>query len=215
MTAEAPQTLLISCGALAQVVVRLIRENGWDHFHVECLPAHLHNAPERIPEAVRRKIRSGRERYDDVLVLYSDCGTGGGLDRVLYEEGVERIGGAHCYEMFSGSADFRALREAEPGCFFLTDFLARNFERLVYRGLGLDRFPKLREVYFGRYTKVLYLAQSDDPELTAKAQHAADLLGLPLERRYTGPGTYRDFLAARAECALQDAPTPSGKASTA
>jgi hypothetical protein len=127
--------------------------------------------------------------------LYGDCGTGGELDRVLAEEGVARIAGAHCYEFFAGAADFGAMMEAEPGTFFLTDFLVRHFDRLVIEGLGLDRFPQLRDDYFGHYRRVVYLAQFDNAALTARAQDAAERLGLDFERRLTGIGGLESFLA--------------------
>src|SRR5271165_4697853 len=139
--------LVIACGALAREVLAL-RLDGVD---VSCLPASLHNRPERIPEAMRTKIRANRAAYDEILCLYGDCGTGGALDRVLAEEGVARIAGAHCYAFFAGEAAFAALAEEEPGTFYLTDFLARHFDTLVIRGLGLDRFPQLRDDYFGAY----------------------------------------------------------------
>jgi len=129
-------TLLICCGAIAREIVTVVEHNGWDSLHVQCLPAHLHGTPRKIPEAVREKIHASRDRFDDILVLYSDCGTGGQLDKVLREEGVERIGGAHCYEMLAGRKAFSKIMEDEPGSFFLTGFLARNFERLVMKGLG-------------------------------------------------------------------------------
>jgi hypothetical protein len=192
-----PRTLVICCGAVAEDIVFLIRDNDWDHMDIQCLPADLHNDPEAIPEAVRAEIRAARPDYGDVVVLYGDCGTGGALDRVLEEEGVERISGAHCYEVFTGSADFHALVKAEPGCFFVTDFLVRHFRRLVYQGLALDRFPNLRETYFGRYTKLVYLAQSDDAKLTRLARNAAESIGLAFERRFTGAGGFNDFLSSR------------------
>ncbi len=191
-------TLLICCGAVAREIVALIDENGWDDvMHITCLPAHLHNAPEKIPEAVRAKIRAGRTRYGDIVVLYADCGTGGKLDRVLDEEGVARIDGVHCYEIYAGGDAFAALMRTEPGCFFLTDFLTRHFDRLIIKGLGLDRFPKLRDTYFRRYKKLVYLAQTEDPALEAKARAAAARLGLEFETRFTGYGGFQDFLTAR------------------
>jgi hypothetical protein len=192
-----PRTLLICCGALAAEIVALVRENGWDHMRVRCLPANLHETPERIPEAVRGLIEAGRAWADTILVLYADCGTGGRLDRVLEEEAVERIDGTHCYEVFAGPDNFAELLRAEPGSFFLTDFLARHFERLVLKGLAIDRYPKLRDIYFGKYRKLVYLAQTRDPALRAKAERAAARLGLAFEMRYTGHGGYREFLAAR------------------
>ena len=193
-----PQTLLICCGALAREVVALVREQGWQQrLKVEYLPAKLHMDPESIPEQVRRKIRAERDNFDDILVFYGDCGTGGQLDDMLEEEGVERIEGAHCYEIYAGSDQFKEMMQAEPGSFFLSDFLARHFERLVWQGLALDRFPQLRDTYFGNYRKVVYLAQTEDSEMIDYARRAADMLGLEFEMRYTGIGGYRDFLEAR------------------
>jgi len=189
-----PRTLLIACGALAREVLALIRLNGWTHIDLACLPAKLHNTPARIPEAVRSKIRGARRKYREVLVLYGDCGTGGLLDAVLAEEGVERIPGPHCYAFYSGVDAFLAHAEAEPGCFYLTDYLARHFERLVIAGLGLDRHPELLPTYFGNYEKLVYLAQVADPQLELKAKAAALRLGLAYEHRPTGYGGLHDFL---------------------
>jgi hypothetical protein len=189
-----PRTLLIACGALAREVLALIRINGWRHLEVTCLPAKLHNTPARIPEAVRAKIRAAHDGYDNVLVLYGDCGTGGGLDAVLEEEGVERIPGPHCYAFYTGVDAFLADAEAEPACFYLTDYLARHFERLVIAGLGLDRHPELLPLYFGNYKKLVYLAQVADPGLERKAKAAALRLGLAYEHRPTGYGGLQDFL---------------------
>ena len=153
-------TLIIACGALAHEITALRRANGWDELDVRCLPAELHNRPERIPAAVRAAIQSARDSYHSIFVAYADCGTGGLLDEVLREEGVERIPGAHCYEFFATAPVFAALAAAEPGTFYLTDFLLRHFERLVIRGLGLDRHPELFSSYFGNYHKLVYLAQA-------------------------------------------------------
>jgi hypothetical protein len=179
------KTLAIACGALAREMVALSRGplGGLD---VTCLPAELHNRPERIPAAIRRKIRENRARYDEILVLYGDCGTGGALDLMLAEENVTRIAGPHCYAFYSGEDAFAVMMAEEPGSFFVTDFLARHFDRLVIRGLGIDRFPDLRNDYFRRYKRLVYLAQSEDPDLTARAEAAAARLGLAFERRYTG-----------------------------
>ncbi len=184
------KVLVIACGALAREVLAL----RLDAIDLTCLPASLHNRPERIPEAMRAKVRANRAAYDEILCLYGDCGTGGALDRVLAEEGVRRIEGAHCYAFFAGEDAFAALAEEEPGTFYLTDFLARHFDALVIKGLGLDRFPQLRDDYFGNYRRVVYLAQFDDPETTAKANAAADRLGLAFERRFTGLAGLRGFL---------------------
>ena len=178
----ARKILIITCGALAREVLAL----KLDHIDVACLPAQLHNHPKRIPEAMRAKIRANRDAYDDVLCLYGDCGTGGELDRVLEEEGVKRIEGAHCYAFYAGEEAFSRLMEEEPSTFFLTDFLARHFDALVIRGLGLDRFPELRDDYFGNYRRLVHLAQFEDPDRATKARAAAERLGLAYERRFTG-----------------------------
>ena len=188
------RVLVIACGALAREILALQR-GPLAHIDVTCLPAKLHNRPERIPGEMRRKIRENRARYDEILCLYADCGTGGELDRVLAQEGVTRIAGAHCYEFFAGASDFAAMMEEEPGTFFLTDFLVRHFDRLVIEGLGLDRFPQLRDDYFRNYRRLVYLAQFEDADLTARAQIAAERLGLAFERRLTGLGGLKKFLA--------------------
>jgi hypothetical protein len=181
-------TLIIACGALANEIVALRKLNDWPHLEVQCLPAELHNRPEKIPAAVREKIQANRGRYASIFVAYADCGTGGLLDVVLAEEKVERIAGAHCYEFFAGSAVFAALAENEVGTFYLTDFLLRHFERLVIQGLGIESHPELMQVYFGNYRKLVYLAQLESPQGIADGQRAADRLGLEFEYRVTGYG---------------------------
>jgi hypothetical protein len=194
-----PSTLLITCGALAGEIVALVRDNGWDDMAIKCLPAKIHNTPEDIPEAVRDLITEGRRNHDRMLVLFGDCGTGGKLDEVLAEENVTRIEGNHCFEIYAGEETYADIMALEPGTFFLTDFLARHFDRLVYQGLGLDRFPKLKKVYFGKYRKLVYLTQQETPELVARAREAADKLGLEYDIRRTGPGGYQEFLMAHQE----------------
>jgi len=188
------RTLLIACGALAKEVMELIRLNGWSHLTVICLPAIWHNTPEKIPEGVRRKIREAEGRYDRVLVAYGDCGSGGLLDEVLREEGAERIEGPHCYAFYNGLEKFDAAAEANAACFYLTDYLARHFDRLIIQGLGIDRHPELLPLYFGNYTTLVYLAQTDDAALRAKAEAAAARIGLAYEYRFTGYGGLGDFL---------------------
>ncbi len=188
-------TLIIACGALAREVLAVIEGQGLRDIAITCLPAGWHNTPAKIPEGVRAKIRESRGRYGRILVAYGDCGTGGLLDDVLREEGVERIAGPHCYQFFMGTADFQALAEAEPGCFFLTDYLTRHFDRLIIEGLGLDRHPELRDDYFGNYTKLVYLAQTEDPGLQERAQRAAERLGLAYEYRFNAYGELADFMA--------------------
>jgi Protein of unknown function (DUF1638) len=192
------RTLLIACGALARETLAVIEASGLSHLDVTCVSALLHNRPERIPEAVRAKIREHRERYARILVLYGDCGTGGELDRVLAEEGVERIAGPHCYAFYAGQDVFDALADAEPGTFYLTDFLARQFDTLVIEGLGIDRHPELLPLYFGNYKRLVYLAQTEDGELERQARAAAGRLGLAYERRFTGLSGLAGFVRTAA-----------------
>ncbi|HEY4039366.1 MAG TPA: DUF1638 domain-containing protein [Burkholderiaceae bacterium] len=180
------RTLVIACGALARELMAVIRASGLEHLQVQCLPADLHNRPERITDAVRQKIHAARGRFAQLFVAYGDCGTGGALDRMLVEEGVERIAGAHCYEFLSGSPLFEQLSDEEPGTFYLTDFLLRHFDRIVIRGLGLDRFPHLTQTYFGNYRRLVYLAQQPTAERLEQARAAARRLGLAFESRNTG-----------------------------
>ena len=193
-----PKTLLIACGALAREMLALIEANRWGHMTLECLPAKLHNRPEKIPDAVREKITKARGRFEHIFVAYADCGTGGLLDKVLAEEGVERIGGPHCYSFYAGEAAFETLHEEELGTLYLTDYLTRHFETLIIKGMGLDRFPQLMEAYFGNYRRLVYLAQTEDAELVEKAKAAAARLGLDYEYRRTGYGELTDFMTRAA-----------------
>jgi hypothetical protein len=188
--------LIIACGALAHEITALRRANRWDDLSVRCLPAELHNRPEKIPDAVRALIHACRDQFQSIFVAYADCGTGGMLDKILREEGVERIPGAHCYEFFATAPVFAALAEAEPGTFYLTDFLLRHFERLVIRGLGLDRHPELFPSYFGNYRKLVYLAQVASPEAVDQARAIAKNMGLEFEHRDTGYGALESTLLA-------------------
>jgi hypothetical protein len=180
------KTALVACGALAREVLVLKAKHGWDA-DVLGVPSLLHNQPDRIPEAVLDRIRQARAQYDRVIVVYGDCGTGGMLDRMLEKEGVQRVSGPHCYEMYADGAYERIMLEA-PGTFFLTDYLVGSFDHLVLEGLGLDRHPELRAEYFKNYTRVVYLAQRDDPTLLERAKWAAERLGLPLELHQSGYG---------------------------
>ena len=178
--------LVIACGAIARELVRIRDINHWDHIEFQCLPADLHNTPEKIPAAVQAKIESEADRFAKVFVAYADCGTGGMLDKTLEKFGVERIPGAHCYEFYAGNKAFRELADAEPGSFYLTDFLVQQFERLVIRGLGLDRQPQLMPLYFGNYKRVVYLAQTESERLQEMAKKHADYLGLEYCYHYHG-----------------------------
>lgn len=188
---------MIACGALARELLAVKALNRLDYLDVTCLPAILHNRPHEIAPAVRRKIKAAKGRYREILCLYGDCGSGGALDAVLAEEGVARIKGAHCYAFYAGIEAFDGLMEEELGSFFLTDYLARHFDRLVWAGLGLDRHPELRDDYFRHYTRLVHLAQTNDPAIAAKAERAAARLALPLETRFTGYGLMTPFLTRK------------------
>jgi hypothetical protein len=196
--ARGPSVLVIGCGALARELLDVVSRNGLQNIRVECLPAILHNRPEKIPAAVRARLEAA-EGYDRVFVAYGDCGTGGMLDAVLDEFGVERLSGAHCYQFFAGADAFDAMHEDEPGTIYLTDYLTRHFERLMWQGLGLDRWPELLDDYFGNYRRLVYLAQTDDPELTREAEKAANRLGLEFERRFVGYGEMEPALVTIGE----------------
>ena len=187
-TAGAGEVLLLACGALAREIIDLIEHNKWHAFDVQCLPAKWHNTPQFIVPALREKIRNNRAEYKKIFVLYGDCGTGGLLDAMLAEEGVERIQGPHCYAFYSGNEKFASAGDDDMRSFFLTDYLARHFDKLMWQGLGLDRHPELRDDYFQHYEKVVYLAQVRDEDLERKAQAAAAKLGLNYEYRFTGYG---------------------------
>jgi hypothetical protein len=197
-TRGAGDVLLIACGALAREIITLIEANRWQAFDVTCLPARLHNYPDRIAPAVEARITAARGKYKSIFVLYGDCGTGGALDKVLAKHGVERIAGPHCYAFFSGNAEFASRAEEDVTVFYLTDYLARQFDKLIWKGLGLDRHPELLPMYFGNYTKVVYLAQTRDQDIAVRAMAAAQKLGLAYEYRYVGYGELLDDLRARA-----------------
>lgn len=188
------RTLIIACGALAREIGSVIGRNGLGHLALRCLPATLHNTPDKIPEAVRDAIRASRDSYGRIIVGYADCGTGGLLDKVCAEEGVERIPGPHCYAFYTGNDAFAAAGDDDMTSFYLTDFLVRQFDTLVIKTLGLDRHPELRDMYFGNYEKVIYLAQTENPELTVAAGKAAEKLGLAFERRFVGLGDLAHFI---------------------
>ena len=191
-----PRILILACGALAREIRALIAPVQQSYITLHCLPATLHNRPERIAPAVREALAEHTGRYEKIFVAYADCGTGGELDAVLTQAGVARLPGAHCYAFFTGVDAFAANADADLRSFFLTDFLARSFGALVWEGLGLDRHPELRDAYFGHYERVVFLAQTEDPELTAMAQAAAARLGLAFERRFTGYGDLTPAIAA-------------------
>jgi hypothetical protein len=192
------RVLLLACGALAHEILALRRANGWDHLDLRCLPAILHNHPERIPPAVEAAVAEHRAAYERIFVVYADCGTGGRLKALCDRLGLEMVEGPHCYAFFEGNSAFAARSETEFAAFYLTDFLVRQFDAFVWEPLGLDRHPELRDTYFGHYEKLVYLAQTDDPALASRARECADRLGLAFERRLTGYGDVERVLADQA-----------------
>ena len=192
------QVLVIACGALAREIDDLKRLHGWEHLHLSCLDAKLHHRPALIPDRLREKIRRNKAKFDRIYIGYADCGTRGEIDRVIEEEGpgIERLPGVHCYQFFAGAERFAAIADAEPGTFYLTDFLVRHFERLVVTALKIDKHPELQQAYFGNYTRMVYLAQTDDPDLDARAEAAAETLGLAFERIATGYGELTEQVVA-------------------
>lgn len=191
------RVLLLACGALAREILAVTRGHGWDHLDLHCLPAILHNEPHKIPVAVEQAVQDRRESYDQIFVVYADCGTGGLLAAKCDEMGVQMIPGPHCYSFFDGNDTFAARDEITA--FYLTDFLARQFDAFVWKPLGLDKHPELLPMYFGHYEKLVYLAQTDDPALTELARQGAERLGLRFERRLTGYGDLTTELARAAE----------------
>ena len=183
---KADQILLIACGALAREILALKQANGWDHLHLHCLPANLHHHPDKITPAVEKMVAERRAEFSDVFVVYADCGTGGMLEAACDRMGVKMIAGPHCYSFFEGNEAFADLDEMTT--FYLTDFSVRQFDAFIWKPLGLDRHPDLREMYFGNYEKLVYQAQTDDPDLIEKASACAKKLGLAFEHRQTGYG---------------------------
>ena len=209
----AGRTLVIACGALAKEIMLLKRQLGLDHVDLHCLPAGWHNTPQYIPDGVRARIRQARaEGYARILVGYGDCGTGGLLDAVLEEERaqgglhVERLPGPHCYAFLSGVDAFMQRLEEDARAYFLTDYLVRHFDSLIWRGLMLDEHPELLADYFGGYDKLVHLAQSDDANLREKARAAAKRLGLAFEHRVVGFGDLQSALRALARDPEQELP---------
>jgi Protein of unknown function (DUF1638) len=193
--ARTGRVLLIACGALAHEILALKAANGWSHLDLQCLPAKLHLWPDRIIPAVEAALAEARGQYAEIFVVYADCGTGGRLFEKCKELGVQMVEGPHCYSFFEGNATFAAKADTEFTAFYLTDFLVRQFDAFVWKPMGLDRHPELRDMYFGNYTKLVYQAQVNDPVLDAKAQDCAARLGLAYERRYTGYGDLAVTLA--------------------
>ncbi len=190
---------IIACGALAREILAITKSDAQKqalaHIDLTCLPAILHNHPEKIPAAVDNAIvKAKAEGFEQVYIAYADCGTGGELDRVCEKHGVERIAGPHCFSFYFGNEDFLNRDEDDIYTFFLTDFLARQFRAFVIEPLGLDKHPELRDMYFGHYKKVVYMVQEPDPALDKAAEEAANVLGLEYERRLTGYGDLTDAI---------------------
>ncbi len=195
--------LVIACGALAREITTLIDINQWSQLRVQCVPAKIHNTPDKIPDAVRSLIHKARDNYSQIFIAFADCGTGGLLDTVIQEENVERLPGAHCYEFLAGSEAFKEMSEDELGTFYLTDFLARHFDRIIIKELGIAKHPELLDMYFGNYKKLIYLAQTDNPELMQMAQDAAVKLNLEYEYRRTNYGELESGLKQFNESVIQ------------
>lgn len=197
--------LIIACGALAREVGWVIEANGIDGVDLTCLPAELHNYPDRITPEMADKIDANADKYERIVALYADCGTGGTLDAMLATKNVERIGGPHCYAFYSGEDVFEAMHEDELGTLYLTDYLVRFFDRLIIKGLGIDRHPELRDSYFGNYKRLMYLAQSEDNSLVEKAKDAAATLDLEYAYQFTGYGGLGDFIIEQSKKGSKDA----------
>ncbi len=185
---------IIACGALAKEIIFLINSGALAHIALYCLPAKLHNAPNQIIPALSLKIAQIKHLHNKIYIGYADCGTGGLLDKFCQEHDLTRIAGAHCYAFFAGLNKFDDIMNRELGSFFLTDFLTRHFDSLIIKGMGLNRNPIIKDMMFSHYKKLVYLAQSDDEELTAMAKKHAQYLGLSFERIATGYGMLNDFI---------------------
>ncbi|MGB1234980.1 MAG: DUF1638 domain-containing protein [Planktomarina sp.] len=193
------KVLLLACGALAREILDVVKTNGWSHLDLQCLPAILHNEPDKITPAVKAALDEYKPKYDQIFVVYADCGTGGQLQALCDAEGVQMVEGPHCYSFFEGNAAF--AENGEMTCFYLTDFLVRQFDAFVIKPLGIDRHPELRDMYFEHYTKLVYQSQIPTDALIEKAQWAADQLGLEFEHRHTG---YGDLEVALGQAAATD-----------
>ena len=194
VSAKSGRVLVLACGALAREILAVTKGNEFEHIDLQCLPAILHNHPERIVPAVEKVVEAHRDAYETIFVAYADCGTGGQLQAAAERLGVTMLAGPHCYAFFEGTDGFVARAEEEFTAFYLTDILVRQFDAFVWEPLGLDRHPELRDMYFGHYEKLVYQAQTDDPALTSQAIESAAKLGLAFERRFTGYGDLQTAL---------------------
>ena len=199
---KAEKVHVIACGAIAREIIAISRLNGLDHIDLHCLPAIWHSHPEKIAPGMEAAIAEARARgFEKIFIAYADCGTSGALDAICAREGIERLAGPHCYSFFAGNDDFAARWDEDFTAFFLTDFLARQFEAFVIQPLGLDRHPELKDIYFSHYKKLIYLSQEEDPALQQKARAAADYLGVDYEYRFTGYGDLAAELLAATRAA--------------
>ena len=203
--------LVIACGALAREITALKTRYGWDHLDLKCIDAKLHNQPAKIPARLQEKIRRNKADYDNIFVAYADCGTGGEIDKIIEEEGIQRLPGAHCYQFFAGEARFTEISEEEPGTFYLTDFLAQHFDQFVTKPLKLVEHPELRDAYFGNYRRLVYLSQTDNEDLMLAAKQAAKQLDLTFEHVSCGYGELESSLQTitlQKDLRLRKKPTP-------
>ena len=189
MIRQPTKTRIIGCGMIAREILAVIEANNWDHLDLKCLPAMWHHHPEKIANGVEQAIEDARaEGFESIFIAYAECGTMGELDKVCEKHGVERIAGPHCFSFYWGNESFADADEEHMTAFLMTDFLCRHFEAFFIKPLGLDRHPELKEMYFGNYEKLIYLAQTEDQDLEAVARAAAHYLGLSYEHRFTGYG---------------------------
>ena len=186
--------LIIGCGAIAHEINEIIKLNNWNNVNLQCLNADLHNTPKRLPTKIKETIESNLKEYSKIFLAYADCGTGGLIDSMLKNYGIERLEGAHCYEFYAGSRLFKDLSDREIGTFYLTDFLVKNFKRLIIDGLGISKHPSLKDEYFKNYKNIVYLAQKHDNDLELKAKDCANYLNLEYSVHYTGLDNFEDQL---------------------
>ena len=195
MFEKSDKILVIACGALAKEITALIQMNNWTHLQLRYLPAKLHNEPKNIPQNIRKYLVNAQNKFSRIFIGYADCGTGGKLDNLLEEFGVQRLPGAHCYEFFSSTQTFSKMLEEEPGSFFLTDFLVKSFENLIWQGLKINRHPELLNIYFRHYKRLVYLAQTESQALQTQAKEIAQRLELNYFYRFTGYGALSPSLS--------------------
>ena len=196
MAKTSHKTLIIACGALAKEILFLKKMLGdaGRSIDLQCLPANYHNSPDKIIPGLEKVIAERGCHYDRILIGYGDCGTGGLLDAFIAKNNLERLPGAHCYAFFAGLDAFDALMEEELGSFLLTDYLVKFFDTLIIKGMGVDKHPDLKDIYFANYKRVVYLAQTEDLELQKQAKAAAQTLELDYEYKFTGYGMLADAM---------------------